>query len=94
MAPLAGIGLGLALARRYVPFRAAGPWWQRVVRFLIGGVVVLALYMGLRAVFPEEGAAFYLPFRTLRYGLVGVWVSLGAPWLFCLLRLAPPASEG
>lgn len=87
LAPLAGVGMGLALANRYVPFSARGLWWQRIVRFLIGIIVVLALYLGLKMVFPGEESAFYLVFRFLRYGLIGVWITLGAPWLFGLLRL-------
>ena len=93
MATLAGAGVGLALTRRWVSFSARGPWWQRAVRFLVGGTIVLALYLGLRAVFPGEGSAFYMVFRFLRYGLIGVWVSLGAPWLFRLLQLAPEAGR-
>jgi len=93
MAVLAGMGLGLVLMHRYVPFSARGPWWQRAVRFLIGGAVVVALYLGLKMVFPGEGSALYLVFRFLRYWLIGLWVSLGAPWLFRRLRLAPDAER-
>ncbi len=46
--------VGLALMHRYVPFGARGPWWQRAARFLIGGAVVVALYLGLKMVFPGE----------------------------------------
>ena len=91
MGALAGMGLGLVLMYRYVSFRASGPWWQRVVRFLIGGAIVFALYLGLSAVFPGEQSALYLVFRFLRYGLVGLWTTLGAPWLFRLLRLTAEA---
>ncbi len=89
LATLAGAGAGLALTHRYAPFSARGPWWQRALRFLIGSVVVFALYLGLKVVFPGEGSALYLVFRFLRYWLIGVWVSFGAPWLFRLLHLAP-----
>lgn len=89
LAPLAGMGVGLGLTHRYISFSARGPWWQRVVRFLVGGVVVAGLYVGLKAVFPGEQSALYLPFRFVRYALVGIWTTLGAPWLFTLLRLVP-----
>ncbi len=88
MAPLCGAGLGFVLACRYVRFDAGGQWWQRLVRFLLGMVVVVALYLGLKVMFPGEGSGLYLLFRFLRYGLIGLWVTLGAPWLFSLLRLA------
>ena len=91
MATLSGAGVGLAVMRGRVPFRADGPWQQRALRLLIGGVVVLGLYLGLKAVFPAEGSTLYLPFRFVRYLLIGLWASLGAPWLFVRLRLAPIA---
>jgi len=89
MGVLAGAGVGLALEHRYVPFSALGPWRQRILRFIIGGVIVVALYLGLKMVFPGEGSAFYLAFRFLRFWIIGVWVSLGAPWFFRRLGLAP-----
>jgi len=89
MATLAGAGVGLAVMHRRIPFRAGGPWRQRALRLLVGGVVVLVLYLGLKAVFPAEGSTFYLPFRFVRYALIGLWASLGAPWLFTRLRLTP-----
>jgi membrane-associated phospholipid phosphatase len=89
MAVLAGVGVGLALMHRYVPVSAGGPWRQRAARFLVGGAVVFPLYVGLKMVFPGEGEALYLVFRFLRFWLIGLWGSLGAPWLFRRLHLAP-----
>jgi len=85
---LAGFGVGLALTHRYVSFDIRGTWWQRTLRFLVGSLIVFALYLGLKVVFPGEGSAVYLPFRFVHYGLIGIWISLGAPWLFRPLRLA------
>ena len=93
MAALAGMGVGLALKHRYLPFTARGPWWQRTLRFFTGGVIVVALYLGLKMVVPGEESALHLVFRFLRYGLIGVWISLGAPWFFRLLRLVPEAER-
>jgi len=44
MAVMMGMGVGIALTRRIAPFSAAGPLWQRAVRFLVGAVGLLALY--------------------------------------------------
>ncbi len=88
---LFGAAAGLVFARRYVSFSALGPWWHRVVRFLIGIIVLFGLYLGLKAVFPPDGTALGPTFRFLRYVLLGIWLVLGAPWLFRLMRLAPPA---
>lgn len=88
MAVLMGMGVGMALLRQVSPFSAAGPLWQRVVRFLVGAVGLLALYFGLKLLFPGEGEALYSALRFVRYALVGLWAGLGAPWLFLKLRLA------
>jgi len=93
MGALVGVAVGLTLTYRYVPFSAQGPWRQRISRFLIGGVIVVLLYGGLKMVFPGEESALYLVFRFTRFGLIGLWASLGAPWLFRLLRLVPEAEE-
>jgi membrane-associated phospholipid phosphatase len=83
-----GIAVGVALTMRYLEFDASGLIWKRAVRFLLGVVVVAAIYFGLRLAFPGEGESLYAVFRFVRYGLVGLWISLGAPWLFLRLNLA------
>ncbi len=88
MGAMLGGGVGLVWLVRTVPFRTAGPLWQRVVRFLVGVVVLFVIYFGLKAIFPAEGEPLYLSFSIVRYALLGLWMSLGAPWLFLRLRLA------
>lgn len=88
MAVLMGMGVGVALTRQMISFSTAGPLWQRGVRFLVGAIVLLVLYVGLKLVFPAEGESLYLVMRTVRYALMGLWAALGAPWLFLRLRLA------
>jgi len=85
-ATLMGMGAGFTLERKWIGFGSGGVWWKRVLRFLLGGAVLLGLWMGLRAVF--SGAEPALIFRFIRYGLVGLWGGLGAPWAFARLRLA------
>jgi len=94
MAILAGIGVGLTLTRRYVSFVVIGSWWQRTLRCLIGGSVVFALYLGLRVAFSSEGSVLYLMLGYLSCGLIGMWISFGAPLLFRLLKLAPEGRKG
>jgi len=90
-AVMAGFGSGLVLCRRFVPYSTAGIWWKRIVRSVVGLVVLLALYVGLSAVFPgeEAGETAAYGFRFLRYGILGLWIGLGAPWLFSVLHLLP-----
>jgi hypothetical protein len=51
-------------------------------------VVLLGLYLGLKALLPAEGEPLYLLFRFVRYALIGFWAGYGAPRLFRLLGLA------
>lgn len=88
-ATLAGIGVGLVLGHKYVPFSAQGIWWQRILRFIIGILIVIGLFFGLRAVLPAQGEPLFMTFRFVRYLMVGLWVTLGGPWVFRLLKLAP-----
>jgi len=85
-ATLMGMAVGFALERRWVGFEVGGVWWKRVLRFLVGAVVLVALYAGLKVAF--SGADPEPIFRFIRYGLVGLWGGLGAPWAFVRLRLA------
>jgi membrane-associated phospholipid phosphatase len=84
MGTLLGLGFGVVLEREYVRFSTAGTAMKRALRFLLGIVVLVGLYFGLKIVFPAG-----LGFRVLRYGLIGLWASLLAPWVFVRTGLAP-----
>ncbi len=81
-----GLGIGFALEVRLVRFDAHGVWWKRIIRLMLGLAVVLALRLGLGALF--EGLEPAILFRLIRYGLIGLWAALGAPWVFVKTRLA------
>ena len=85
-AVLMGMGVGFVLERRWVGFESGGVWWKQVLRLLLGVAVLFGLWMGLRIAFASAEPA--LLFRFVRYGLVGLWSGLGAPWAFVRLRLA------
>ncbi len=80
---LAGFAVGSLLETGHVRFATAGAPLQRVLRFLLGAVLVGALYFGLSAV-PIEGSVW----RFVRYTSVGLCASVLVPWLFVSLRLA------
>lgn len=83
---LLGMGVGFALERRWVRFHSGGAWWRRLLRFLLGEGVFLALWLLLRSAL--YGFEPEIVLRFLRYGLLGLWGGLGAPWAFVKLRLA------
>lgn len=84
-AMIAGMGCGFALERRWLGFEPGGRGWRLVLRFLVGAVVLFGLWMGLRWAFVGLEPALLL--RFVRYGLVALWGSLGAPWVFMKLGL-------
>lgn len=93
VAGLLGFGIGMLLESSRIRFRADGPLLQRVIRYVLGIVVALAIWGGLRAVFPTEPEWVALPLRFLRYLLLLLWVTYFAPWVFVRLRLASADAE-
>jgi membrane-associated phospholipid phosphatase len=92
IAGLFGFGIGMILESSRIRFRADGPGWKRVARYVLGIVVALGIW-GLRAVLPAEPEWVALPLRFLRYLLLLLWVTYFAPWLFVRLRLAEADEE-
>ncbi len=85
---LLGFGIAVVFEGSRVRFRADGPVWKRVVRYVVGLVVVLAIWRGLGILFPRDPVAVGVPLRILRYFLLTLWIGYYAPWLFVKLRLA------
>lgn len=85
---LFGLALGLILLNRQGGFDTGGPWWQRLIRYLLGLVGIGVLYMGLKLILPEGEDFISNLLRYVRYGMVGLWVTWLAPLLFFALKLA------
>lgn len=85
-ATLVGMGAGFVLERRWIGFAISSRWWRRIVSFVLGAAILVGLWLGLRIAFADlEPMAVY---RSVRYGAIGLWGALGAPWMFVRLRLA------
>jgi membrane-associated phospholipid phosphatase len=89
-ATLMGMSAGFALEREYVGFESFGKWWKRLVRYLIGIVILIGFRIVLSLAFKDLDPEPV--FRIIRYGSLGLWVALGAPWVFILLKLADKRS--
>jgi membrane-associated phospholipid phosphatase len=91
-----GFLTGLAWFNRRGGFNTAGSLGQRTLRFVMGVVGILILYVGLDILFgliaPDAEALLPYILRYTRYTLVGAWVSAGAPWIFIKLKLADKAA--
>jgi hypothetical protein len=85
-----GLGLGVILLYQTGNFNAGGSIRQRVFRYLVGVLGVLALYLGLGSIFPDNVDLLSYYLRFFRYFLIGFWISFGAPKLFGWLNLIEP----
>ncbi|MCA9936575.1 MAG: phosphatase PAP2 family protein [Ardenticatenaceae bacterium] len=85
---LLGAGIGLTLENGRVRFKTQGSLWQRLLRFLLGIIVTLALWRGLSLIFPADPLWLGIPLRIFRYAITLLWVAYYAPMLFVRLRLA------
>jgi len=88
VAALTGIGYGLLLFHSFIGGIQPGNWLQRLISFLVGGIGIGIIYLGLKLILPLEGQSFYQLSRFFRYLLLGIWISFGAPWLFIRMGLA------
>jgi len=88
-----GTLVGFLMELRWVGSSSVGAVWQRILRFIVGGGILVALWLGLKVILPGEPENVALIFRFVRYTLVGAWASLGAPWFFVKLGLASREAE-
>ena len=90
-ATLMGGCIGLALAQKWIRYDADGVWWKRILRYLLGMVVVSLFYFGLKMAFGGlEPAPLY---RFIRYALVGFCIIFLTPAIFIKLQLAKRVSQ-
>ncbi len=80
---LMGFTVGLLLEEEWVRFDARAELWKQVVKFVPGVIVLVGLQQGLKIVLPEAALTNFV-----RYAIVGLWLGLGAPWVFVKARLA------
>jgi len=86
-----GAASGFVLMLDRARFGTQGSGLQKAGRYFLGIAGVLAIYMGLDAIFgliaADETAAGYI-LRYIRYASLGFWMTFGAPWAFLKLKLA------
>ncbi len=77
-----GLVAGAILIFQRGGFDARGRWWKRVVRFLLGVIGLMILWLGLRTTLPRDASLLSQGLRYLRYAVTAFWVAYGAPWVF------------
>ena len=87
-ATLFGLTVGLVWLATRGGYQASGPVGKRAIRYVLGLMGVILFWKGLDVIFPagEDFIGFF--FRYIRYSLVGLWISAGAPYLFFHFKLA------
>lgn len=84
-----GTALGAVVLFDKVHFDASsGSLARKAVRLALGLAGMALLYVGGKLAGTAAHGQNDALIRFIRYGLVGGWVSLGAPWLFLKLELA------
>lgn len=78
---LIGLSVGYFLEKRYVDYDVKAPFWQQVIKLVIGLGVAFGLKEGLKILFAlvKEKSNILDAFR---YMIVALWASLGAMVLF------------
>ena len=80
------INLGVLIEQRFIRFKVQASPMGLVLRFMIGIIGALVLKEGLKFVFPYsdlgEPTTLDLWFDFIRYGLICLWMAIGAPSLF------------
>ncbi len=90
--PSAGAFFGLAAGWIWISklggFTTRDPWYKLGLRYIVGVVGMLVLYVGLGAFVAEADTFFSYAYVYVQYSLIGFWISGFAPWLFVKLKLA------
>jgi len=97
---LLGFGAGYCLCKKYYNFSASAlpgrvgvaKYLVMLVRFLLGITIFALLYVVTERITGDmNNSGNYRLIAFLRFVLLGLWISAGAPWLFRFLRLAERA---
>ncbi len=87
-----GLAAGWTWIVKLGGFTTKDTWWKLIVRYLVGLVGVLILYLVPSMLINDtETIASYI-IRYLRYAVIGFWISGLAPWVFLKLKLASSKS--
>jgi membrane-associated phospholipid phosphatase len=85
---LTGAGWGIVINEEFIHFRGIdGTILQRIYRLLVGTLGVLVFYFGLKIFFPKISHPAYSIFYFIRYAILGLWMTAGAPWVFSMLKI-------
>ena len=87
---LLGTNIGIYYEMRLVQFSVDGLWGKRLLRYILGLVLVVIVWAGLRTVFGllDAGHGVSITLRFIRYALTAITLVWWAPAAFVKLGLA------
>lgn len=82
--------IGFILETKLLNFSEKGLWWKKILRLVVGFAGVLVIFLGLKFAFSfaDNTKILFFVLRYIRYGLLGFWVTFGAPWIFVKFKLS------
>ena len=83
---LLGFGVGVLLEAQFVCFDPRGAWWRQLLKLVIGLAIALGLRLAIKPLLPPGNVS-----DMARYAVIGVWLGVGAPWVFVRTKLATRA---
>jgi membrane-associated phospholipid phosphatase len=89
---LFGLAGGAIILKAQGGFQVKGSLVQHALRYILGTLGVVIIWLGLGQIFPEDQDLISYGLRYLRYALVGAWISWWAPLLFVRLGWAAPGT--
>ena len=92
---LFGAAAGAVISAVYIPYAVDGSTSRKAIRYLSGIIILALLWVALSAPTKSPDLAGY-GMSYFRAALVGVWITAGAPFMFCKIGLATkgPDSPG
>jgi len=82
-----GIGAGAMVRTRFISFSSRCTTGAAVARYAVGIIVLIGSLSLLRGMYPYQATAGYLVRGFFHSAFNGIWISLGAPALFRLLKI-------
>lgn len=83
-----GLSAGWMWISRLGGFTTRDHWYKLILRYIVGVIGMLILYVGLGKIFAETETLLSYAYVYVQYTLIGFWISGFAPWLFIKFRLA------
>jgi membrane-associated phospholipid phosphatase len=78
-----GGSVAYLLEKEWIGMKISRSFGRKVSAFLVGIMGVVVLTIGLKLIIPDD----LLVSGFIRYGILGLWVYLGAPWVFIKLGI-------